>query len=254
MVYYKHMYIRILGCGHSFGTPTASGQWNKCSPKENKNYRTRSSIFIEYQGRNMLIDAGPDLRYQCIKNNITNIDEVFITHSHADHILGINDLQTFAYKNKKKIIIHVHECFVDNILSIFSYCIGKYIILKPFKIKPELYIYNNINIIKQNHGKSISYGIRLGNIAYCVDISSFAEEEFQKLQGVQLLMIGCIDYIDHMSHAGLDKVKKWIDIINPQRAIITHMNNNMNYQQYICDKIEMAYDSMTINADYFLEY
>lgn len=248
------MYIRILGCGHSFGTPTASGQWNKCSSEEDKNYRTRSSIFIEYKGKNLLIDAGPDLRYQAIQNNITNIDEVFITHSHADHILGINDLQTFAYTNKKKINIHIHEYFANDILSIFNYCIGKYLILKPFKIKPALNIYHNINIIKQHHGRSISYGIRIGNIAYCVDISSFNEEEFNKLQGVKLLIIGCIDYIDHMSHASLDKVKEWIEIINPQRAIITHMNNNMNYQKYICDKIEMAYDSMIIDADYFLEY
>ena len=244
------MKITILGCGPSYGVPSASGNWGECDPGNIKNYRTRSSILIEHKNKYLLIDTSPDLRKQSIDNKITNIDEVLITHTHFDHIAGFNDLKAF----KLPIKVYCPKYFEKSLISMFGYvALDKTIIdLRIFDHKEfqvETFTHKVIPI-KQIHGQGLSYGFRISNFAYCVDLSEFSNNEIEKLIGVKLLIIACINYRDHKAHAGYYKVKEWIDIINPERVILTHMSNKMNYIERIDSKIELAYDSMTIDADF----
>ena len=100
----KKNYLQIIGCGASQGVPTPDGDWGNCK-KNKKNIRTRSSVYLSLNNYKILFDTSPDLRFQLLAHNITEIDYVFFTHSHADHIFGINELRTFWIKNKKKIDI-----------------------------------------------------------------------------------------------------------------------------------------------------
>ena len=99
----------LLGCGSSFGVPRADGYWGKCNPNQSKNYRTRCSALISANNLNVLIDTSPDLRFQLIKENIKNINNVIYTHLHADQTHGINDLRVFYLKNRKKIDVYVNR-------------------------------------------------------------------------------------------------------------------------------------------------
>ena len=96
-------YLQTIGCGASQGVPTPDGDWGNCK-KNKKNIRTRSSLYLSLNNYKILFDTSPDLRFQLLANNITEIDCVFFTHTHADHIFGINELRTFWIKNKKKLI------------------------------------------------------------------------------------------------------------------------------------------------------
>lgn len=243
------MIIKILGCGSSTGTPVINGDWGKCDKNNIKNYRTRSSIILMKKDKNILIDAGPDLRYQCIKNNIKKIDEVLITHAHNDHFLGLADLPKYS----QPIPVYCHIEYKKTILNVFEYSIKKkFMEINTFDKIINTNFQKNIIVIKQNHGSCFSYGFRIGNFAYCTDILKFEENEIQKLSRVKLLIIGCIDYVDHKSHAGYKKVCEWIKFINPTKTILTHMNNQMNYKE-LNGNIKMAYDTMTIDASCFME-
>ena len=96
----------ILGCGYSMGVPRIDGNFGKCNPNNNKNYRTRCSALISYSKTNILIDSSPDLRFQLIANKVKNIDKIFYTHAHADQTHGINDLRVFYLKNRKKLPVY----------------------------------------------------------------------------------------------------------------------------------------------------
>lgn len=252
------MIIKILGSGSSCGVPSASGWFGQCTDLDSRNYRTRSSIFIEdiEKNKNLLIDAGPDLRIQCLRNNIKRIDEVFITHTHADHCLGCDELRSFYFTHKQQIKMYCHTKFKERLLNIFPYCIStesisSVIYLQTFDSdKISINFYSDIICIKQIHGTDISYGIRIGNFAYCVDVLKFEEKEFTKLYGVKLLIIGCVDYNDHTAHAGYKTVMQWIDKLKPERTILTHLSPNIPYKYHT--NVEIAYDTMIIDAHRFL--
>ena len=114
----------ILGCGSSLGVPNAAGNWGNCNPRERKNYRTRCSALIKSKNKNILIDTSPDLRYQLLKNNISNIDRVFYSHKHADQVHGINDLRVFYLKRRKK-YQYTRMVRLKNILSKISHIVLK---------------------------------------------------------------------------------------------------------------------------------
>ena len=113
-------YLQIIGCGASQGVPTADGNWGNCK-KNKKNIRKRSSIFIKYNNIRILLDTSPDLRFQLLDNNISDLDCVFFTHSHADHIFGINELRSFYIKKKQKINIYSTKECILSLQKMFSY-------------------------------------------------------------------------------------------------------------------------------------
>ena len=112
----------LLGCGSSFGVPRADGNWGKCNPNQSKNYRTRCSALISTNNLNVLIDTSPDLRFQLIKQNIKNINNVIYTHFHADQTHGINDLRVFYLKNKKKLEMFADKSTSKYLIKSFNYC------------------------------------------------------------------------------------------------------------------------------------
>ena len=184
--------ITILGCGSSSGVPAIGNYWGNCDPSNPKNKRLRSSIFVKTNQTNIIIDATPDLRQQLLNADVKKLDGVLITHTHSDHINGVDDFRFLNVLMKKDINLFASKKSIDEIKNRFGYVFEKLApeakgfyykpCLNPNVIKDRFNI-NELNIesIKQNHGFTESTGFKINNFAYCTDVLDFEEQEFKKL-------------------------------------------------------------------------
>ncbi len=236
----KKTEINILGCGSSFGVPLSHDIWGNCDKSNPKNQRTRPSILLKKAGKSILIDTSPDLRKQLIDNKIDNVGSVLYTHSHADHIHGINDLRAISLINRKKIPIYADKITLDTLKTSFSYLFSKSSddgyepilnanVINANNIEIEGF---KIEIIRQNHGNIDSYGFIFDNkIAYNLDIKYFYEEDYlTKIKGIQCWFLGCLRYDEHPSHASYSEVIDWAKKVNAKQTYLSHMTANIDYE------------------------
>tara|TARA_Y100000741_G_C18217383_1_gene544340 strand:- start:165 stop:935 length:771 start_codon:yes stop_codon:yes gene_type:complete len=251
--------LTILGCGTSIGVPSINGNWGKCNPKNLKNYRSRCSLHILKGDNSIIVDTSPDLRIQCLKNNIRNITSVIYTHEHADQTHGINDLRAIFLKNKKKINIFANNETLKYLKNNFSYCFennfGYPSILKANKLKKKFSLGVNKNKIdfesfevKHGHINSVAY--IFNKIAYISDCSHLNKSNLRKLKNLNVLIIDCLRFDDHYSHLTYNKVLEIISLIKPKKTILTNLNNEMDYNyllKILPKNIKPAYDGMKFN-------
>ena len=252
--------LKVLGCGSSFGVPLSHNIWGNCNSSNSKNYRTRPSIFLKKNGKSILVDTSPDLRKQLIDNKIDNIDSVIYTHSHADHIHGINDLRAISLINKKKIPIYSDKITLNILKKSFSYLFvkdenhGYEPILIANTINSEFIEINGfkIEVIKQNHGNIDSYGFIFDNkIAYNLDIKFFYDENYlDKIKGIECWFVGCLRYDEHPSHASYSEVIDWAKKVNAKQTFLSHMTAHIDYKteykKLFNNNIYPAYDGLKI--------
>lgn len=237
----------ILGCGSSPGVPRVDGEWGACDPENPKNRRTRAAFLIEQIGPDgtttVAVDTGPDFRQQMIAAGVANLDAVVYTHPHADHIHGIDDVRIFALKRRRQIPIHADAFTMERIREGFSYCIetppgSDY----PPIVRPEIIgeAGDRFEIdgaggpipfqpLKQIHGSITSLGFRIGNVAYCCDISGFPDETVPKLQDLDVLIVDALQYKSHPSHFSLGEALEWIERLRPRQTYLTHMHVPLDY-------------------------
>ena len=231
--------INVLGCGSSFGVPLSHDIWGNCDKSNPKNQRTRPSIFLKKAGKSILIDTSPDLRKQLIDNKIDNVGSVLYTHSHADHIHGINDLRTISLINRKKIPIYADKLTLETLQTSFSYLFTKSSthgyepilngnILNGNNVEIEGF---KIEVIRQNHGNIDSYGFIFDNkIAYNLDIKFFYDEKYlDKIKGIECWFVGCLRYEEHPSHASYKEVIDWAQKVNANKTFLSHMTAHIDY-------------------------
>ncbi len=255
--------ITILGCGSSSGVPAIGNDWGSCNPNNPKNKRLRSSILIKSKKTQILIDATPDLRQQLLNANVTYLDGVLVTHTHADHINGIDDFRFLNVIMKKHINLYATSKNIDEIRQRFSYVFDD---LSPeangFYYKPCLipnlingkFTINDTKIhsFPQNHGFSQSTGFKINNnFAYCTDVLDFSKESFKLLYKLDLLIIDCLRFKPHKTHAHFDKVLDWIKELKPKKTVLTHMNYDVDYD-YISSLLPnnciAAFDGLVIKS------
>ncbi len=250
------MKITILGSGSSGGVPLIGNYWGECNPKNKKNYRTRVSVLVSYENKNILIDTSPDLRVQALNNNIKNIDAVCWTHAHADHANGIDDLRQFLWTKKERLPVYASEDTYKSLKKRFDYIFDE----KNSYFQPPL----NINIIKsgpikifnntffcfeQNHGNEITYGYRFNDFVYSTDVKSFPKASEKYLQDIKLWIVDCVRFEPHYSHSHFEQTLSWIDKYKPKKAILTHLGAWLDYEKLkkLCPaNVFPAYDGQII--------
>ncbi|MGV3552920.1 MBL fold metallo-hydrolase [Rhizobium sp.] len=260
----------ILGCGSSPGVPRPTGDWGDCDPTNPKNRRTRASLLVEQfsdDGKKtaVVVDTGPDFRTQMIAVEAWDLHAVVLTHAHADHIHGIDDIRSFVYKNEHRMPVWADRVTMERLMEGFRYVFetpagSNYPpIARPFSID----IGNAFDVpgpggavpfvpVVQQHGDAHSLGFRIGDFAYCTDVSDFPADSLPKLAGLDTLVIDCLQYRTHPSHLSLQQAMGWIERIAPKRAILTHMHIPLDYEtvrRETPDHIEPAYDGMVIEVD-----
>ena len=250
------MKVRVLGCATSTGVPIVGCPCDVCTSDNVKNRRTRSSVLVEVAGRKILVDTSTDLRTQALREGITRIDLVLYTHSHADHTHGIDDLKAFNFMNAMDIDCYANKCAITNIKRNFAYIFDSFPAAggKPrlnFKevngeIKFEEITIEPIDIY--HHNWQI-LGYRIGSFAYLTDCSAIPESSYEKLSGLDLLILGALRYKPHRAHFNIEQAVGEIEKLGARRALLTHMGHELEYEKLMAelpDHIEPAYDGIEI--------
>lgn len=257
--------LTILGCGSSSGVPRMGGDWGKCDPANPKNRRRRCSVFLERmstEGRTgVLIDTSPDMREQVLAAGIKNLDAVLYTHEHADHTHGIDDLRGFYLINRHKVPVWADEVTGQMLMTRFSYCFYT----SPGSDYPPILDLNRLTAgtpvtiggaggpvtalpIRLHHGNIDALGFRVGATAYTPDVNAIPDESVGALQGLDLWIIDALKRTPHPSHFSLPETLSWIERLKPERAIITNMHVDLDFDTLRAElprNVEPAFDGMT---------
>ncbi len=254
----------ILGCGSSGGVPRLGGHWGDCDPDNPRNRRRRCSLLVERDGpegtTTVLIDTSPDMRSQLLDSDTGRLDGVVYTHSHADHVHGIDDLRMIVFNMRDRIPVYADGDTQNALLSRFGYAFvqpagspyppildlrsidgpltisgpGGDITLRPFEV---------------NHGSMDALGFRIGDLAYLPDVAKIPDSALAELQDLDCWILDALRRKPHPTHLSLDEALEWIERMAPKRAVLTNMHIDLDYAQVAAetpDNIDPAYDGMVI--------
>ncbi len=250
------MKITMLGCGGSFGSPLAWNRYGNIDIKNKKNFRTRSSLLLEINSNNILIDTSPDLRQQLYNSKTTDIDAVFYTHIHSDHTSGINDLRAMSLiNNNKNIPAYIPKEMQFEMTNNYKYIFSGDKSYQSFMKIEDLkrnFTFKGVNIqtFKHNHGLIDAHTYRINNFAYSTDIKNFYENDIDKLKNLDVWIVGLLRYDDHPSHAGFNKILEYIDYLKPKKTVFTHMTALLDYKELSSNcpiNVTPGYDGLIIN-------
>jgi phosphoribosyl 1,2-cyclic phosphate phosphodiesterase len=246
----------MLGCGASTGVPTIGPDWGRCDPADRRNRRLRGSVLIESRGRTLLIDTSPDLRQQLLTAGVARIDAVLLTHAHADHLHGIDDLRVVNRLMKQPIPLYGNAATLAEVGQRFGYALrappkdaGFY---RPTLTAREIcgpFEAAGLPIVpfEQDHGFSMTLGFRIGAFGYSTDVTEFGEAAFAALAGVEVWIVDCLRREPHPTHSHLAKTVSWVERVRPRRAILTHMDQSFDYRELAAELpagIEPGYDGL----------
>jgi phosphoribosyl 1,2-cyclic phosphate phosphodiesterase len=232
------MQITLLGVGASAGTPVVGCSCATCLSDNPRNKRTRcSSIITLDSGENILIDTGPDLRNQSLRENIKRVDAVLYTHTHADHLHGIDDLRAFCQIQRVQIPLYAKEDAVAHIQAKFGYALRQASdfwdlpVLRAEVIRESFSLFGEpITPIPVLHGKIVIYGYRIGNLAYLTDVSEIPESSFALLKDLDILLIDCLREKAHPTHINIEQSLDYISRIKAKQSYMIHMTHELEYE------------------------
>ena len=251
--------LTFLGTGTSQGVPMIGCGCEVCRSADSRDKRLRASVIVEYEGLKILVDAGPDFRYQMLREGIVNVDAILLTHNHKDHTGGLDDIRAFNYLEKKPTRIYCEKYVEDSLRMEYSYAFAenKYpgapdwnvhiIDDKPFRI-------NDVEIvpIRGRHFKLPVLGYRFGDIAYCTDMNHIPDEEFCKLEGLEHFVINCVRRGRHISHFSLEGALETASRVGATHTWLTHLSHQLpTYEELAAelpDGVLPAYDGLVIEA------
>lgn len=234
------MKVNVLGCGTSTGVPLVCCNCAVCLSDNPRNKRLRTSVHISTNcGHSVLVDTGPDLRQQCLRARINNLDKVLYTHCHADHVFGIDDLRPFNFKKREAIEIFADEATSKDLLRNFNYCFTE---SRTGSSVPQLKLkiidaYKSF-IIGQTeflplpimHGDMQVMSYRIGKFAYLTDGSFIPEKTKQHLGQLDVLIINGLRERPHSTHFTIEQAVREIESIKPQKAYLTHLSHEIDYE------------------------
>jgi phosphoribosyl 1,2-cyclic phosphate phosphodiesterase len=252
------MRVTILGCGPSTGVPVIGGNWGRCDPGDRRNRRRRVSVLVEVGSIVILIDTSPDLREQLLDANVVRLDAVLLTHAHADHLHGIDDLRSVNRLMRSAIPLYADGQTLAEIGQRFGYVLkpveepGRY--YKPTLVPHEIvgpFEIRGIPVLPfaQDHGFSTTLGVRIGGVAYSTDVTELDDNAFAAIEGVELWIVDCLRRDPHPTHSHLAKTLSWIARVQPRRAVLTHMDQSLDYRQLSAELpngVEPGYDGLVM--------
>ena len=253
------MKVRILGCGTSSGVPRIGNDWGACNPLEPRNQRTRASILVTHEETSILVDTGPDLRIQLLAGDIHSVDAVIWTHDHADHCHGIDDLRQLYHVYGKPIEGFARDETLKILHDRFGYVFdgrnGYPSIAHGHLLQDEITIGGiTVRTVDQPHGTITSAGLRFEaggkSIGYSTDFNMLTDRMESLFEGLDLWIVDALRRKPHPSHPHLSQALGWIMQMKPRRAVLTHMDNTLDYRTLLAELppfVEPGYDGLEID-------
>ena len=253
------MKLRILGCGTSSGVPRVGDDWGRCDRNEPRNRRRRVSILVAYDDTRILVDTSPDLREQLLDAGIRDIEAVVWTHDHADHCHGIDDLRQLYHARGRPVTGYARREALASLKRRFAYAFegkGGYPAVVTSNPLPDHVNLAGISLraVDQPHGDITSAGLRFDAggraIGYSTDFNELTDEMALLFTGLDLWVVDALRHRPHPTHSHLADTLKWIRELAPGRAILTHMDNTMDYgslRAELPEGVEPGYDGMEVS-------
>jgi phosphoribosyl 1,2-cyclic phosphate phosphodiesterase len=250
--------ITVLGSGTSMGVPTLGCSCAVCSSSDPRDKRLRPSVMVQYNGRTVLIDTTPDFRQQALRERIGRIDAILFTHSHADHIMGLDDVRPLNLRQKSTIPIYGSSETLATIQCSFRYIFEN---SNPESSIPKLSAHplsteEGIELfglqfapILLHHGRSFVYGYRFGSAAYLTDHSRIPDASMQQLAGLDVLFLDALRHKPHPTHTTVAQALEYVEQLEPKRAFFTHISHDLPHQETEREfpaRVRLAYDGLRI--------
>ncbi|MBK7233118.1 MAG: MBL fold metallo-hydrolase [Saprospiraceae bacterium] len=252
------MILKFLGTGTSQGIPVVACKCATCKSEDPRDKRLRTSVFIQYKNVDILIDTGPDLRQQLLQNHIEELDAILLTHEHADHTAGLDDIRPLYFKNRRPIPLYAIERVVQDLQKRFQYIFGD----NDYPGIPKL----DLITIDQNseflikglpvrplpviHGQLPILGFAIGPLAYITDAKYIDHTVLDSIKGIDCLVVNALHFEEHHSHFNLQQALDTIQKIQPKVAYLVHMSHHMgktkNLESQLPTKVFLAYDGLEI--------
>ena len=259
------MKLTFLGTGTSQGVPVIGCKCEVCRSEDGRDRRLRTAAMVEMGGKRFIIDAGPDFRYQMLREGVTHIDAILLTHEHKDHTGGIDDVRAFNFVDFPVIhTMHIYgnEPTITSIRRDFHYAFSE----DKYRGVPEIELHTiaedkpfvvadvEVMPVVGSHSERFrSVGFRFGELAYLTDMNAIADEEIAKLQGVKVLVVNALRWESHNSHFSVAEALEVIRRVAPERAYLTHMSHRIGLhavaEQHLPDGVYLAYDGLTVTIN-----
>jgi len=249
--------LTVLGSGTSMGVPTIGCDCAVCRSQDPRDRRTRPSVMISYNGRHVMIDSTPDFREQALRESIKKLDAVLYTHTHADHILGIDDLRPLTYRHKLPLYATPRACeFLRNMFRYIFEADYKFgglpqVDLQPIEGPVELFgaRFEPVTVI---HGDTPILGFRFGSAAYLTDHSEVPPETLEKLRDLDILFLDALRYKPHPTHSTVEQSLKIVDAVKPKRTFFTHICHDLPHEATnaaLPPDVRLAFDGMKLEFE-----
>ncbi|WPB83076.1 MBL fold metallo-hydrolase [Sediminicoccus rosea] len=259
--------VTLLGTGPSQGVPAVGGPdgtglWGECDPGEPRNRRMRTSALVQSaDGRALLVDAGPDVRVQLMGARVTRLDGLLITHAHADHVAGLDELRAVNRSMGAVLPLYASAATLEELRARFGYAF----------LAPTGFFYRPVldgqvvapgrsvtlggfhgELLDMDHGSMRSLGLRIGRFAYTTDVIRMPPDSLARLHGLDTWVVSCMQPGDQNPvHAGLDQVLAWQREIRPRRTVLTHLGDRMDYARIsarLPEGVELGFDGLTLEV------
>ena len=252
------MKVTFLGTGTSQGVPVIACKCSVCASEDEKDKRLRSSVLLEVENTNIVIDTGPDFRQQMLRADVNQLDAVLFSHEHRDHIAGLDDIRAYNFIQQQPMDVYAEERVLRALNYDFPYIFAE----KKYPGVPQVNVnlisntpfqINSISItpVRVMHYRLPVLGFRIGQFAYITDANFISEEEMEKLIGVKHLVINALRKEKHISHYSLEQALQIIRQLSPKRAYLTHLSHQMGLheeiQKEIPPNVVLAYDGLTVD-------
>lgn len=250
----------LLGTGTSHGVPIIGCHCAVCTSTDPRNNRTRTGVAVQTEAGTFLIDTPPEMRIQLIRERIDVAHAVVYTHSHADHLFGLDDLRLFGYRLKQSIPLYCEEIVENQIRAAYSYAFAPFdpelhygaipqLELRRIGLNPFELLGVQVIPIRLIHGKLPVLGFRVGNVAFCTDVSFIPDESWPLLEGLDVLIIDALRDEPHATHFGIPQALAAIERVKPRRSYLTHVSHYLEYSETntrLPKGVELSYDGLRI--------
>lgn len=250
------MKVTFLGTGTSHGVPMIGCDCPVCTSDDPRDKRTRCSVLVETNGIKLLIDTPPELRVQVLREDIRHIDAVLFTHSHADHVFGLDDVRRFNDLSGQSMPCYGNTSTLATIRRAFEYVFvptqkgGGKPSLELIPVDEEFNVKGaSVLPVKVMHGKLHILGYRIGDFAYLTDVSRIPEPSLDLLQGLDVLVVGVIRHQPHETHFCISEGLEAVEMLKPKRAFFTHIAHKLGHEETnatLPPRVRLAYDGLQI--------